>query len=781
MIRKCSHLKWGLFLGLLLFAVPPTVQAQDFAWTTNDGTITIIGATQAGYDASTLSIPDIITGLPVTSIGDAAFAGFVNLTSVTIPSSVTSLGDNVFNSCVSLTSVCFEGKAPMISGDDTSVFRGDPLTVIYYVSGATGWGSTFEGIPTAPCTQCAGQLPDLIASYLDWNTNEGVGGLTFGYALQGAALPKATDAALFWADGTNESNIITNTPIYDEPIPADFAVGTSNEVQVPASDLANPPSGATYILLVLDPNSLITESTRANNTLALPEPVMGIDVSSANGTIIWGKVAKAGVRFTYVRASLGLPPDVDDELTNNADGATTNNIEVGVYHVSYAYRTTNNTGTAEADALVNAAGSWIGANFLPPAVDIEDDPGLGYYVKNLKPGLLQQYVTDFATEVKCRTGADIIIYTGGPWLQFFGAWAQKYGLWFSNPNGDPNANPTITPWKSMAIFQYDLAPVNGVPGDTNGDTDLDVIRGGLATPGPPQLTSLTVGTMQNTTLSLPTSTLAAGLGVGPCATITGVSGGTVQGGTVTLATTQITYNPPNGFVGQDQFSVDLSAGPYVLAGTVLVTVGASSASASAVVPAGQAATALMSPGPSQAGAMATVDNGSGSQSTTFSTASYPANPAPVGVGGPGSTFLDLQVSGASAESSMTAYFYSPPGVTATALAYYDEISSGWMPVFSSGGQLPLLDPTPDLDGTSSGGRFTVVFDETSTPEISNLTGTIFALATSDLNLSILSNSVSVSAGQFQFTVTGVVPGVTVYTQAWQTCLPGLFTPTLEFL
>jgi hypothetical protein len=58
----------------------------------------------------------------------------------------------VFFGCTNLTHVCFEGNEP---SDGGYIFYDDAaLSTIYYVTGATGWGSTFSGIPTAPCTQC---------------------------------------------------------------------------------------------------------------------------------------------------------------------------------------------------------------------------------------------------------------------------------------------------------------------------------------------------------------------------------------------------------------------------------------------------------------------------------------------------------------------------------------------------------------------------------------------------------------------------------------------------
>src|SRR5208282_2345888 len=74
-----------------------------FTYTTNDdNTITITGYTGSGGD---VTIPDTINGLPVTSIGRAAFWFCTSLTDVTIPNSVTSIGDYAFYNCTSLASV----------------------------------------------------------------------------------------------------------------------------------------------------------------------------------------------------------------------------------------------------------------------------------------------------------------------------------------------------------------------------------------------------------------------------------------------------------------------------------------------------------------------------------------------------------------------------------------------------------------------------------------------------------------------------------------------------
>ena len=54
--------------------------------------------------AESVEIPAEIDGVPVTSIGEYAFA-INNLTEITIPNSVTSIGDRAFWDCTGLTAI----------------------------------------------------------------------------------------------------------------------------------------------------------------------------------------------------------------------------------------------------------------------------------------------------------------------------------------------------------------------------------------------------------------------------------------------------------------------------------------------------------------------------------------------------------------------------------------------------------------------------------------------------------------------------------------------------
>lgn len=93
-----------------------------------------------------VTIPD-----SVRTIGLAVFAGCTGLSEVTIGRGVGSIWVDAFERCPSLNAIYFRGNAPASAGD---VFP-DANPTVYYLPGTWGWGSTYQGQPTAPWYQPA--------------------------------------------------------------------------------------------------------------------------------------------------------------------------------------------------------------------------------------------------------------------------------------------------------------------------------------------------------------------------------------------------------------------------------------------------------------------------------------------------------------------------------------------------------------------------------------------------------------------------------------------------
>jgi hypothetical protein len=91
------------------------------------------------------SLTSVTMGQGLTNIGVEAFGRCTNLISITIPKGISNIGDTAFFDCTSLAAVYFWGNAP---SDNGSGFGGDSKATIYYLPQSTGWGATFDAIPT---------------------------------------------------------------------------------------------------------------------------------------------------------------------------------------------------------------------------------------------------------------------------------------------------------------------------------------------------------------------------------------------------------------------------------------------------------------------------------------------------------------------------------------------------------------------------------------------------------------------------------------------------------
>ena len=119
-----------LFIGIalllcLLLSVAAAEEAPlvsgDFSYRLlSDGTAEI---TRYTGEAAELTVPDTLDGIPVTGIGENAFAGCAALTSVTLPSGILEIGESAFSGCTALLSADIPKSVEFIGAE---AFSGCP-------------------------------------------------------------------------------------------------------------------------------------------------------------------------------------------------------------------------------------------------------------------------------------------------------------------------------------------------------------------------------------------------------------------------------------------------------------------------------------------------------------------------------------------------------------------------------------------------------------------------------------------------------------------------------
>jgi VCBS repeat-containing protein len=175
-----------------------------------------------------------------------------------------------------------------------------------------------------------------------------------------------------------------------------------------------------------------------------------------------------------------------------------------------------------------------------------------------------------------------------------------------------------------------------------------------------------------------------------------------------------------------------------------------------VPPPGTGAAQTLPVGPAKPGVSAIFENNNpGSATDTLSVATYSSAPSAGVSFNTGGGFVDLQLTGADSSDRVTAKFYynsTVPFWLKPILVLRFGNNGGWLTVKSSGGADPVNDTSANLDGTVSGGRFTVVFDNTSTPKITELNGTVFVMSIAPAVENPIANQSGTYGSAFSYTV-----------------------------
>ena len=117
-----------------------------FVITNGNASVSVIPPSFTAIPRSTsgeLTIPSILGGCPVTSIGKFSFNCCDKITYVKIPDSVTSIGSWAFQLCTDLKGVIFSGNAPRLECGAFNSVASD--CTVYVPKGSKGWGCTIPG------------------------------------------------------------------------------------------------------------------------------------------------------------------------------------------------------------------------------------------------------------------------------------------------------------------------------------------------------------------------------------------------------------------------------------------------------------------------------------------------------------------------------------------------------------------------------------------------------------------------------------------------------------
>jgi lysozyme len=199
--------------------------------------------------------------------------------------------------------------------------------------------------------------------------------------------------------------------------------------------------------------------------------VEGIDISHWNGAIDWARVARAGKKFAFMKATEDTT-FVDPKFASYRAGANAVGIAIGAYHYGQP-STAAGDAVAEAASFVSTVGT-IATGDLKPELDLEVTNGMS-------ASQLTQWTLEWLNEVYRLTGTRPMVFTtNGFWTNKMGntqAIAQAgYRLWISYGGGGQSPTVPASNWggTGWSFWKYDnCGTVSGI----SGCVDVDKANG----------------------------------------------------------------------------------------------------------------------------------------------------------------------------------------------------------------------------------------------------------------------------------------------------------------
>ena len=206
--------------------------------------------------------------------------------------------------------------------------------------------------------------------------------------------------------------------------------------------------------------SSLANVTKAGKLVPM-DGVLGIDVSSYQGTVDWASFAKVHRSFVYVKATEGTSYQ-NPYFTGQFGGAKASGMFAGAYHFA---NPSGKSGKKQAEYFVKHGGNWTNdGKTLPGVLDIEYNP----YGKNICYGLSKKkmvsWVKSFVKRYKKLTKRDVVIYTTADWWSKCTGDSKKFAktnpLWAARWTPTTGAGKLPGGWTYYTFWQYSATVID---------------------------------------------------------------------------------------------------------------------------------------------------------------------------------------------------------------------------------------------------------------------------------------------------------------------------------